>query len=52
MLKNRGPMELNEHLTDTETMWAIRHLDPDLCAGTTRNDTGTAVGICIMLLTG
>jgi hypothetical protein len=52
MLENRDPKELNEHLTDTEIMRAIRSLDPDLCAETKRDDTGTAVGICIMLLTG
>jgi len=44
-------MELNEHLTDAEIMRAIRYLDPDLCAEKAGEDTGTAVGIGITLLT-
>jgi hypothetical protein len=43
-------MEFNEHLTDGETMRAIRYLDPDLCADKAGENTGTAVGIGITLL--
>ena len=32
MQDNHEMMELNEHLADAEIMWAIRYLDPDLCA--------------------
>ena len=44
-------MELNEYLRDTEIMRAIRYLDPDLCADKAGENTGTAVGIGITLLT-
>ncbi len=30
-------------------MWAIRYIDPDVCAGNASEDT--VVGICIILLT-
>ena len=42
----------NDHLSDAEITWAIRYLDPDVCAGRTGKDAGTLVGICITLLTG
>ena len=51
MQDNHEMMELNEHLTDAEIMRAIRYLDPDLCAEKAGEDTGTAVGIGITLLT-
>jgi hypothetical protein len=51
MQDNHEMMELNEHLADAEIMWAIRYLDPDLCAEKAAEDTGTAVGIGITLLT-
>jgi hypothetical protein len=51
MQENHKMMELNEHLTDAEIMRAIRYLDPDLCAEKAGEDTGTAVGIGITLLT-
>ena len=51
MQNNHEMMELNEHLTDAEIMRAIRYLDPDLCAEKAGEDTGTAVGIGITLLT-
>jgi class 3 adenylate cyclase len=51
MQENREMMELNEHLTDADIMWAIRYLDSDLCAKKAAEDTGTAVGIGIALLT-
>ena len=51
MQENHEMMELNEHLTDDEIMRAIHYLDPDLCTGTSREDTRTAVGIGITLLT-
>lgn len=43
-------MALNEHLTDAEITSAIRYLDPDSDAERTREDDGTAIGICIALL--
>jgi hypothetical protein len=52
MQKNHELMEFNERLTDAEITWAIRYLDPDLCAERTRENPGTLVGICISLLTG
>lgn len=52
MQENRELMKLNEHLTDAEITWAIRYLDPDLCAERTGEDAGTLVGICITLLIG
>ena len=51
MHDNHEMMQLNEHLTDTEIMRAIRYLDPDLCAETTEGGTGTLIGIGIALLT-
>ena len=51
MQKNREMMELNEHLTDAEIIRTIRYLDPDLCAEKAPEDSGTAVGIGITLLT-
>jgi hypothetical protein len=51
MQENREMMELNEHLTDAEIMRAIRYLDPDLCAEKAGEDTGTADGIGITMLT-
>ena len=51
MRENREMMELNEHLTDADITLAIRYLDPDLCAEKAGEDTGTAVGIGITLLT-
>jgi hypothetical protein len=51
MQENRGLIELNEHLTDAEIMWAIRRLDPDLCAEGTGEDVDTVLGIGIVLLT-
>jgi hypothetical protein len=51
MQDNREMMKLNEHLTDAEIVRAIRYLDPDLCAKKTEEDTGTAVGIGVALLT-
>ena len=51
MQDNHEMMELNERQTDAEIMWAIRYLDPDLCAEKAGEDTGTAVGIGIALLT-
>jgi hypothetical protein len=44
-------MEPNEHKTDAEIIRAIRYLDPDLCAEKAPEDSGTAVGIGITLLT-
>jgi hypothetical protein len=52
MQENRELMKLNEHLTDAEITWAIRYLDPDLCAEKTGENAGTLVGICITLLIG
>ena len=52
MQENRELTEFHAHLTDAETMWAIRYLDPDLCAERSGKDVGTLVGICITLLTG
>jgi len=43
-------MELYEHKTDAEIMWAIRYLDPDLCLEKAEEDTGTVAGIGITLL--
>ena len=51
MQNNHEMMELNEHLTDAEIMRAIRYLDPDLCAAKAGENTGTAIGIGITLLT-
>lgn len=51
MQENHGLIEHNEHLTDAEIMWAIRHLDPDFCAEGTGEDVGTVLGIGIALLT-
>lgn len=51
MQENHEMMELDEHLTDAEIVRAIRYLDPDLCAEKAVDDTGTAVGIGITLLT-
>jgi len=51
MQGNREPRELNEHLTDVEITWAIRYLDPDLCAEKIGEDACTVVGICIILFT-
>ena len=51
MQENREMMALNEHLTDAEIVRAIRYLDPDLCTDKALEDTGTAVGIGIALLT-
>jgi hypothetical protein len=51
MKENHEMTEFNEQLTDAEIMWAIRYLDPDLCAATSGEDTGTVVGIGITLLT-
>jgi hypothetical protein len=42
--------EMN-HLADAEIMWAIRYLDPDLCAEQPEEDSATVVGIGITLLT-
>jgi hypothetical protein len=50
MQENREMM-LNEHLTDAEIVRAIHYLDPDLCTDKTLEDTGSAVGIGITLLT-
>jgi len=51
MQDNHEMMELNEQLTDAEIIWAIRYLDPDLCAVKAEEGTGTVVGIGIRLLT-
>jgi hypothetical protein len=51
MQEDHDTMEFNEHLTDTEIMWAIRYLDPDLCAKKGGADTCTVIGIGITLLT-
>ena len=51
MQEDHEMMELNEHLTDAEIVRAIRYLDPDLCAEEAGEDTGTALGIGIALLT-
>ena len=51
MQDNHEMMELNERQTDAEIMWAIRYLDPDLCAEKAEEDTGMAVGIGITLVT-
>jgi hypothetical protein len=48
--KTHEMMELNKHLTDAEIMRTIRYLDPDLCAEKAEDDTGTVVGIGIILL--
>jgi hypothetical protein len=50
MQENHELMELNEHLTDAEMMWAIRYLDPDSCAEKAEEVMGTIVGISITLL--
>jgi hypothetical protein len=55
MQENYEIVELNEHLTDAEIIWAIRYLDPDLCAENAVEDTGTVVGISfffVAVLTG
>ena len=44
-------MKFNEHLADGEIVQAIRYLDPDLCADKAGENTGTAVGIGITLMT-
>jgi hypothetical protein len=51
MQDNDEMMELDEHRMDAEIMRPIRYLDPDLCAERAEEDTGTAVGIGIILLT-
>jgi hypothetical protein len=51
MQDNHEMMEFNERLTAAEIMWAIRYLDPDLCAEKAAEDTGTVVGIDITFLT-
>ena len=51
MQENHEMMELNEHLTNAEIMRKIRYLDPDLCAETVGEGTGTVVGISITLVT-
>ena len=51
MQENREITDFNENLTDGEVMRAIRYLDPDLCADEAGENTGTAVGIGITLLT-
>jgi hypothetical protein len=51
MQENHEMMEFNEHMTDGEIMRTIHYLDPDLCAVKAGNNTGTAVGIGITLLT-
>ena len=51
MQENQRLTVLDEHLTDTEIMWAIRYLDPDLNAERAREDDGTVLGICITFLT-
>jgi hypothetical protein len=51
MQESHEMMELNEYLTDTEIMRTIRYLDPDLYADKAGENTGTAVGIGITLLT-
>ena len=51
MQENHETMEFNEHLTDVETLRAIRYLDPDLCADNAEGDTSTVVGIGITLVT-
>ena len=51
MQENHEKMGLNEYLTDVEVMRTIRYLDPDLCADKAGEDTSTAVGIGITLLT-
>ena len=51
MQEDHKMMEFNEHLTDGEIMRAIRYLDPDLCADKAGENTGTAIGIGITLLT-
>jgi hypothetical protein len=50
MQEHRGLIKLNERLTDAEITWAIRYLDPDLCAEGTGEDAGKVLGICITLL--
>jgi hypothetical protein len=50
MQEDHEMMECNENLTDGEIMWAIRYLDPDLCADKAGENIGTAVGIGITLL--
>jgi tetrahydromethanopterin S-methyltransferase subunit G len=52
MQENNELMEFNRHLTDAEIAWAIRYLDPDLCAQRAGKDAGRLVGICIILITG
>ena len=51
MQEHQELMKLNEHLTDAEITWAIRYLDPDLCAERGGKDAGTLIGICITLFT-
>jgi hypothetical protein len=51
MQEDHEMMGFNEPLTDGEIMLAIRYLDPDLCADKAGENTGTAVGIGITLLT-
>ena len=50
MQENRERMVDNDRLTDAKIMSAIRYLDPDVYAETTREDAGTILGICITLL--
>jgi hypothetical protein len=50
MQENHEMMDLNEHLTDAQIIWAIRYLDPDLCTEKTEGDAGAVVGIGISLL--
>ena len=51
MQEDHEMMEFHEQLTDGEIMRAIRYLDPALCADKAGENTGTAVGIGITLLT-
>ena len=51
MQEDHEMLEFNEHPTDGEIMRVIRYLDPDLCADKAEENTGTAVGIGITLLT-
>lgn len=52
MQESRELRELSEHLTDGEITRVIRYLDPDSCAGKSREDTGTLVEIGISLFMG
>ena len=52
MQQPRELMRIDEHLADAEISRAIHYLDPDGCAGKTREDASTLVEISIALHTG